>query len=1013
MTNFTPQQRRAIGHDGSVVLSSGAGCGKTSVLTERYLWYLTDRDADVERLVAITFTDKAAREMRKRIREAIEGREKSTTGADRERWRAQLRALETAEISTIHSFCGNLLRRHALAADLDPGFQVLDAVVAESLLADAVRDMLMRLLTEESPSGESLRNLIRLYGWQRIRREIPELVRAGGDWTPFASETPDQLAERWRMAAHKGRRDAVEYHRRRLGLDATIRRLQRLDPIGPKLRNNLNTLLDCWPSLNSGKDLAGLLTTINDAARVLGTEQKKAFRDADDYEFCKDSFTLIREGFCKKLADVAVDPTDLTAAAVVGLDFLRVATACRAGYDRAKAQHGGLDFDDLLLRARNLLRDREDVAQACRERIQYLLVDELQDTDPVQMEIVQALVGDVGSGKLFAVGDAMQSIYRFRGAEVELFEQLGEAVPARHSLTANFRSRQGLLDFVNGLFGGIPNYEPLTAGRSAPAAGPCVEFLWGGAGGEKVKDVRQREALRVARRMKDMIDKKELTIDDRKGTPPGPRPVAAKDVVLLFRSMSNVMYYESALRSYGFNYYLVGGRAFYAQQEVSDLSNLLLALENPNDSAALVGVMRSPFGCLSDDAIVMLAGHPDGYWAATQDDEWRHRLLSADRERANRLATLLPQWREDKDRKTIVQLLSRVMADTGYDAALRFEFLGDRKVANLWKLTEEARTFDRAGRRVVDFIQHLDRVIAAQPREEQAATQPEDAEVVRLMSIHQAKGLEFPVVILPDLNSPVGNVRSPVCRFDRTLGPVVLPPKEDGKPLFSDYPLTLWNARERHAEWDEAIRIFYVACTRAADYLVLSGSLPEPFDAESTAMHLLSERFDIDTGVCHSDANVVAQVRRPGDEPRPKSETSMAVEGQVSCDGAKKRWDPDLRIPPAESPRWMRLFRQALVQCDPADGGWRTVLKTLGAGIDDRRRIERLIASAPFQRFLAADERHAGWVASTDEGEPICLDLLWKEAAGWYALCLDGPPADHIRSRLRERFESLTFVGPE
>src|SRR5262249_4754385 len=238
--------------------------------------------------------------------------------------------------------------------------------------------------------------------------------------------------------------------------------------------------------------------------------------------------------------------------------------------------------------------------------------------------------------------------------------------------------------------------------------GPCVEFLWAPRGDkENVSEARRAEADWIARRIAALIQGEMLVVERR---PDGQslRPVRQGDIVLLFRAMSNVHLYEAALRKYGLDYYLVGGRAFFAQQEIYDLLNLLRALENPQDAVSLAGTLRSPFACLSDEALFVLSRHPSGPWVGLHDGAVRERLPDDQGATAERAVQRLDRWRALKDRLPIARLLAEVFADSGYDAAMQFEFLGDRKLANLWKLMDLARIFDRSGLfGLAEFIQRL------------------------------------------------------------------------------------------------------------------------------------------------------------------------------------------------------------------------------------------------------------------------------------------------------------------
>jgi ATP-dependent helicase/nuclease subunit A len=891
MSDLTPQQQRAVACRGaSVVLASGAGCGKTHVLTARYLSHLRDDLADVSQVVAITFTDRAARQMRSRIRAGLAA--ELTAAATPEaaaRWARHLRDLDTAPISTIHAFCGNLLRQHAVAAGLDPGFEVLDEVLAANLRAEALADCLQALLTAPSPVGEDLRELVVVYGWDATVETLRSLVPAadGPAWSAWCARPPEGVAADWLGPGRAGLLPGWVAYLAAASpkVAGCLRLLERAACTGPLMRANVARLLAETPRLHEAADLAAAVAELTEAAKV-GKERAKAWPDEATYEEVKKAFEGFREELPERLGLFWEQPEGVAEAAAIGQRFLRVAgEAARAAQER-KRRAGVVDFQDLLVMARDLLRDHRDIRQALQQRVRFLLVDELQDTDPVQIEVVEHLCGvGLTHGTLFAVGDHKQSVYRFRGAEVGLFQRLRQRVGAegRLELTTNFRSQPAVLRFVNALFRRrIAGYDPLTAHRPQVSPGPCVEFLWSrredrASAGEG----RAREADAIARHVVRMAADGEPRVRDTAGL----RPVRPGDVVILFRSMSHVALYESALRRYGLDYYLVGGRAFFAQQEVYDLLNLLRALENPLDGVSLAGTLRSPFGSLSDEALFVLARHPDGLWAGLHDAGTCAKLPPDQRADAARARAFLGRWHALKDRLPIAELLNAVFADCGYDAAMLFEFLGERKLANLWKLTDLARTFDRSGLfGLADFIARLGDLVRDQPREEQAATQPENADVVRLMSIHQAKGLEFPVVVVADVASAAGGPRTGVARWDGERGCLARPPGEDDPPLFSDFGWRLGRAGEMLADWQEDLRTLYVACTRAEDHLILSAALTDPPRPATTWMLALAEQFDLATGACRDTE--VSEAERPavrvvwveGGPPTPRANTDSRSE---------------------------------------------------------------------------------------------------------------------------------------
>ena len=366
------------------------------------------------------------------------------------------------------------------------------------------------------------------------------------------------------------------------------------------------------------------------------------------------------------------------------------------------------------------------------------------------------------------------------------------------------------------------------------------------------------EARCLARRLRERLEAGWPILDRASRTV---RPAHPGDVALLFRAMTDLWPYETALADEGFDYHTIGGSAFYAQQEVHDVINLLSVVEDPFDEIALAGALRSPFFGVSDEGLFRLATtfEDGGLTAGLYRLEEIAGLSNVNRARAAQALELLSRWRSDKDRVPMARLVARVLDESGFDGALVCEFLGDRKLANTRKIIRLARDFDRQGGfTLAEFVARLRADLENEPREEQAATTDEAGASIRLMSIHQAKGLEFPIVVLPDLARPSPS-RSPLVACRPDLGLVVRPPHAGPKPVDasndSDERNPVWRAYltlERADDDQESLRLFYVAATRAHDALILSAGLgpDEPLKATSIAMRLLDERFDRRTGAC-------------------------------------------------------------------------------------------------------------------------------------------------------------------
>ncbi len=904
--NLTDQQHAAVNtRHVSVSLSAGAGCGKTLVLTERYLSHLDPHDPaslhpeQIGQLVAITFTDRAAREMRDRIRRRCYDRLQSAAVADADYWAQLLRALDNARISTIHAFCASLLRIHAVEAALDPQFTVLEQAQADTLLSESIDDEVRRLISERDENTLELSVQFGLDGLRAMVRQFvleatPQLLDA---WRDVA---PDTIVEHWsEFFAQLKPKIAAQV----AGSNDSQRVLQILReniPSQATMQQRRTSLLEALGSLEefSGDDsLAERFDQIDCNARVQGGGGPKAWASKEIYESFRNAATALRKQVDAFAELAAFDSAAALPAAQLGSQLLRIADEVYQSYSVRKAELRVLDFGDLLVRTTALLADGEnDVARQLGSKITLLLVDEFQDTDPLQVELVKALCGEeLSTGKLFFVGDHKQSIYRFRGAKPHVFADLRSRTPqdGQQRLTLNFRSQPAILQFVNALFWHDlgANYEPLEPQRDQVSPEPAVEFLWAAnASGEKesVDVQRRREARWIAKRLRSILDSGEPVVWDTDAAANGkPAARAARfgDMAILLRALTNVEAYEAALREYEIDYYLVGGHAFYAQQEIFDLLNLLRSLNSAADVVSLIGALRSPFFSLSDESIFWLAQHPGGVPGGLASGEFRDEMSAAQRRQAAYAAQTIEHLRACKDRLRISELIELALSLTGYDAVLLNEFLGERKLANLLKLQEQARSFQKGDfLGLADFIAQLSEFVVRQPDEPLAATHSEDTNVVRLMSIHQSKGLEFPIVVVPDMNRvPHGGADR--VHLDADLGPLVRAPSSDDQES-GVCGYDLWRFAEKGEEAAEMNRLLYVATTRAADHLILSTGVNTVGDDRSPWMKLLGRRFDLQSGKFIGEmpagmkrpkvkvTNEEPQLSKPGSKRRPKVDIS-------------------------------------------------------------------------------------------------------------------------------------------
>jgi ATP-dependent helicase/nuclease subunit A len=878
-TELTDEQRDAIHmRESSVALSAGAGCGKTHVLTHRYLSHLDpagpdkSRPARLSQLIAITFTDAAAREMRSRIRRACYDRlREHELGRDAQAaWLRVLREIDTAQVSTIHSFCTSLVRNHATELGLDPTFGVLEQGEADVLQYEVIDDVLRAKL--DARDDDAL-DLATAYSLATLKQQLALLIHkrhetAFKTWLLAAGESPaskvEQLLNVW-QARHEreGFSNAVRGIAERAPIGRMSALLEAVEHAKPAFQDARRELLTLLPKLKAGNVTARELETICQNARVQTICKAGDWPGSEQFEDYKEVCTKLREAI-KKHEPAVWDADAARDAAAFGLKLLRLAGDTAKEYERRKSARGKLDFDDQLALAHRLLHDPQ-YSKGSRARfgdLRLLLVDEFQDTDQLQAEIVEAVCGEgFDGGRLFFVGDFKQSIYRFRGAMPKVFHDFRQRIDERGRLplNINFRSQPQILHFVNALFcdafsSADARYEPLHAKRERTTKRACVEFLWT-VDPEKynrkipgaAQEARRKEAQAIARRLTRLLDpncEEKLVVDKQSGELRRARP---GDVAILFRALSDVRLYEEALREQGLDYYLVGGHAFYAQQEIYDVLNLLRAVASAADEVSLAGVLRSPIFALEDETLFWLVDGGGGLNAGLLAEQLPRELEPAEQAKVAAAAATIRHLRSIKDSVPIARLLDEAFARTGYDAVLLAEFLGQRKLANLQKLCEQARTADSDGQLGLDgFITQLAEFIAQPPQEPLASTSPESADVIRLMTIHRAKGLEFPLVVVPDLDRPPHWV-GPVVALDSDLGPLVNLPPDDEREK-APIGMNLFCAAQRLEECHERQRLLYVACTRARDYLILSSSLEDTNQLKSDWMELLAERYELADG---------------------------------------------------------------------------------------------------------------------------------------------------------------------
>ncbi len=843
--NLTPEQHDAVfTHDRNLIVVAGAGSGKTYVLVQRFIALLEATDWPLKALVAITFTRKAAGEMRARVRAALEQRYRvAPDEAQRARWAALMAEMDSARINTIHGLCAEILRANAAEARIDPDFEVLEDVSAALLKEQAIDDALATVA--DTPNHPAL-PLFSEYPVATLRESLAAQMPA-----PVPMPTPpDDLLAYWQAMYDADVRAYLDSHAETFALPHGLRHIVEAVPAEDKLRALVEPMLTLTDALTHAADTAERvalleqMTTLKKAgnsgsAKVWGEslgEVKKWLNDVID----------VARDFGKAYSAPASD-SDARAAALIPA-WVALLTEAQARYDALKESAGGLDFDDLESRTAALLRDYPSVRARYADEIRHLMVDEFQDTNQRQWDIVR-LLANQRPGALFVVGDPKQSIYAFRGADVSVFDDTRAAILADGgqaiTLARTFRTHRALVETFNTFFAkaltrdlSSPAYRyqvgfdaPMESDRTAPNPSPSVELITierDRLPEQDDVDPREWEAYALASRLREMVTQGRVIFDRQQNAP---RPVRYGDMALLLRAMAHVNTYENALRALGVPFVTVAGRGYYGRQEVRDLLNLLQALYTPSDNLALASALRSPLFGLSDDALYALRLPPETgapvplLWDALQAAE-PHPLLPPDEvERVRFAAQTLRALTQQVGRVSIAALLRAALESTGFLATLSALPDGDQRRGNVEKLMQKALIGGRVA--LPDFVAYLRDMSAREIHEGDAALDAADA--VQIMTIHKSKGLEFPVVALVDTASTSQRGDSGAFSLD---GWACKLRDENGQGTPENQPYA-WRRLKRISaarEDAEQRRLLYVAMTRAADVLLVTANLSRKAD---------------------------------------------------------------------------------------------------------------------------------------------------------------------------------------
>ncbi len=863
MTSLTPHQLKALDHKNHISLTANAGSGKTFVLSRRYLEIALSENLSLRNIAAITFTDKAAGELYKKIASLIEDRlSASTESAEIKRLENIRRQLVSANISTIHSFCIDILREFPVEAGLDANFTPVDETASGELIELSVDEMIKAALN--NPDEEQLlKYLIRLFASKnQLAKELIRLINHRKNVLSISESLYSGSEEETASKLHELFLDYAEriFLKDKEKLTDSIERINSAVIANNKKSDTAAEALPLISKMNAAggteEYLAAILnvksavTTGKGTLRLTGYINKAVKEEMNaEIEIVNEFFADI--GFLNIPEDSAELEADLARFGKTLITFFEKALAV---YERKKKENGYLDYEDILLQARNILTN-EHVQNSLAQKFKYIMVDEYQDTNEIQYNIFLPILNHLKQGNLFIVGDEKQSIYMFRDAELQVFNKTRKDIEESSgsefllSLPDSFRMAPALCLFTNYVFTRLfagpreifneVTHTDLVCAREDGVEGKIEFLIAGESDNEKVEEhgvdsdgnasAENPEADLVARRIVSLIKDDELS--------PG---VNWGDIAVLCRKRKAFSGLEKTFINYNIPFVIVGGKGFYQRQAIYDIYNYFSFLLDAKNDTALTGILRSPFFTLSDSLIFDISlSSGDSLWHKLQNYSGKNNYAKLAAERLGENLALAKST-------DIPEMLRKILKESDFLAVLASGSNGEQELANIQKLITLAISFSRQGfRTLYDYVEYLRESIELSGDEAQASV-TEESDAVKIMTLHQAKGLEYPAVFLYKCDDITrkSTAKTKEVIVSKTFGILTkLPRRQDYFAEYESAPVLgindFINSKKNRAELK---RLLYVGITRAKNYLFISATAPrkEKYNSESF-MALLQE----------------------------------------------------------------------------------------------------------------------------------------------------------------------------
>lgn len=843
LTNF---QKDALNYKEHISLTANAGSGKTFVLSRRFLSIALETDAHISNIVAITFTEKAAGELYKKISETIE------TSIENEKDKTKLnklvrlrRQLVSANISTIHSFCISILREFSPDAGIDANFTPIDPEISNELITRSIEDVLNAFIIKEETKG-IVKDLIRLLGSKQTlavqlktlidnRKKIEKLSQK--IYSLDEQEIAVYFQNEFDRLFNKLFRNKIEK-----AIEAINRIVKNVLFENPTNADALTAseLIHEYSDNLASMELLELFENIKSTVATKGgTIKIKGFLNKEQQSILFNEINYANEIFdeCKSIKfNSNYNELNLSLASY-GKQLIEIFSAAEDNYEELKKEKGYLDFEDLLIFTKNILVN-PSVKERLQEKYKYIMIDEYQDTNEIQYDIFMPILEHLKTGNLFIVGDEKQSIYRFRDADLEVFNQTKNEI-VKNSETENpkklphsFRLSPDIAFFTNLVFSKIfenpnplfneVNYDDLICANSPEEKGE-IELLIADTEGT----VQTEEEL-VAYKIGQMVQSGFCTFSE---------------IAILCRKRDSFSKLENIFTKKNIPFKIIAGKGFFQRQVIYDIYQYLAFFVNPSDDIALAGILRSPFYSFSDKELFQISN-------SIGNSFFEKLKSSSEKLGKSKLVDLLISHLNFSKSAELNILIRRILLDTGYWFTVSAAQNADQEIANIEKLVGIANNYkEQSFKTLYDFVEKLKESLTSNDDEGQAIIPAED-DSVNILTIHKSKGLEFKAVFIFEshkLTNRTG-IQSKKIEVDKDFGILTkVPENKNYFTSYSDIPINgIYNYLNAKRDLAEAKRLLYVAVTRAENYLAITGTTKKGKIANDSFLDLIAKSLELD-----------------------------------------------------------------------------------------------------------------------------------------------------------------------